>query len=282
MSDNHSDVEEYDTEECPLCFEELDITDRNFRPCSCGYQICLWCFHNINEKADGKCPNCRSAYQQDVVVTKNLDPELVQAAMEERKRKKELNRQKQQQQAALSAASNAATMQASSGGSGVAAKSTCREHLANVRIMQRNLVYVIGLPPALAKEETLKRKDYFGKYGKILKIAVNRKQTQATTAQRPSCSAYITYRREEDAADAIQNCNGQVMDGRILRATFGTTKYCSFFLRNVACNNPNCLYLHELAAEEDCFTKDDLNGYDKYAPFGTVQAFEAGFVCSSL
>jgi hypothetical protein len=33
---NHSDEEEYD---CPLCMEEFDIADRNFRPCPCGYQV---------------------------------------------------------------------------------------------------------------------------------------------------------------------------------------------------------------------------------------------------
>jgi hypothetical protein len=25
--------------ECPLCMEELDIADRNFRPCPCGYKV---------------------------------------------------------------------------------------------------------------------------------------------------------------------------------------------------------------------------------------------------
>jgi hypothetical protein len=25
--------------DCPLCMEELDIADRNFRPCTCGYQV---------------------------------------------------------------------------------------------------------------------------------------------------------------------------------------------------------------------------------------------------
>lgn len=25
--------------DCPLCMEELDIADRNFRPCPCGYQV---------------------------------------------------------------------------------------------------------------------------------------------------------------------------------------------------------------------------------------------------
>lgn len=32
-----SDEEEgYD---CPLCMEELDIADKNFRPCPCGYKV---------------------------------------------------------------------------------------------------------------------------------------------------------------------------------------------------------------------------------------------------
>ena len=30
---------EEDDYECPLCMEELDIADRNFKPCTCGYQV---------------------------------------------------------------------------------------------------------------------------------------------------------------------------------------------------------------------------------------------------
>lgn len=33
-----SDEEDSD---CPLCMEELDIADRNFRPCPCGYQVSI-------------------------------------------------------------------------------------------------------------------------------------------------------------------------------------------------------------------------------------------------
>lgn len=28
--------------DCPLCMEELDIADKNFRPCPCGYKVCLF------------------------------------------------------------------------------------------------------------------------------------------------------------------------------------------------------------------------------------------------
>jgi hypothetical protein len=34
---SQSDDDE-DDEKCPLCCEDLDVTDRNFFPCSCGYQ----------------------------------------------------------------------------------------------------------------------------------------------------------------------------------------------------------------------------------------------------
>jgi hypothetical protein len=33
-------IDDDDEEEvCPLCVEELDLTDKNFRPCPCGYQV---------------------------------------------------------------------------------------------------------------------------------------------------------------------------------------------------------------------------------------------------
>lgn len=32
-------VSDDDDLDCPLCMEEFDIADRNFRPCPCGYQV---------------------------------------------------------------------------------------------------------------------------------------------------------------------------------------------------------------------------------------------------
>ncbi len=56
-------------------------------------------------------------------------------------------------------------------------------------------------------------------------------------ASRASYSAYVTYRREADALEAIRAVDGETLDGRIVRCTFGTTKYCSMFLRALPCNN---------------------------------------------
>lgn len=46
---------------CPICYEDLDVTDSNFAPCSCGFRLCLFCHKKIIEN-DGRCPGCRKRY----------------------------------------------------------------------------------------------------------------------------------------------------------------------------------------------------------------------------
>ncbi|MQM17283.1 hypothetical protein Taro_050252, partial [Colocasia esculenta] len=48
---------------CPICFEDLDLTDSSFLPCSCGFRLCLFCHKRILE-TDGRCPGCRKQYGQ--------------------------------------------------------------------------------------------------------------------------------------------------------------------------------------------------------------------------
>lgn len=47
--------------QCPICYEDLDVTDSSFLPCSCGFHLCLFCHKKILE-ADGQCPGCRKRY----------------------------------------------------------------------------------------------------------------------------------------------------------------------------------------------------------------------------
>lgn len=46
---------------CPICYEDLDVTDFNFVPCNCGFRLCLFCHKRILEQ-DGRCPGCRKRY----------------------------------------------------------------------------------------------------------------------------------------------------------------------------------------------------------------------------
>ena len=43
------------------------------------------------------------------------------------------------------------------------------------------------------------------------------------------------------------------------RAQYGTTKYCSAYLRNEACNNRQCMFLHEQGEDHDSFSRQDLS-----------------------
>ena len=52
---------------CPICTEELDLTDSSYIPCSCGFQLCLFCYHRISSD-DGRCPGCRKAYNPELAV----------------------------------------------------------------------------------------------------------------------------------------------------------------------------------------------------------------------
>ncbi|KAG0468066.1 hypothetical protein HPP92_017394 [Vanilla planifolia] len=135
---------------CPLCAEEMDLTDQQLKPCKCGYEICVWCWHHIMEMADkdekdGRCPACRTPYDKERIV-------------------------------------------------GMSA----------------------------------------------------------------NCERYITYAREDEAVRCIQAVHYYILDGKPLRACFGTTKYCHAWLRNMNCNNPDCLYLHDIGSQEDSFTKDEI------------------------
>ncbi len=69
-----------DADACLVCAEVLDITDRAVEFCDCGYSMCLWCYHRLQEQANkenlpAKCPNCRSEYDQDKIKMQQIDPQ---------------------------------------------------------------------------------------------------------------------------------------------------------------------------------------------------------------
>ncbi|KAF7732829.1 transcriptional repressor proteinral negative regulator of transcription subunit 4 [Apophysomyces ossiformis] len=216
-----SDEEDLD---CPLCMEELDIADRNFRPCPCGYQICRFCWHHIKSNLNGRCPACRRMYSDQIV-------EFIPVSAEEILRIKKEKKEKERQQREM--------------------KDPSRRHLSNVRVVQKNLVYVLGLGSKHASVEN----EIFKTYGKINKLVVSKRSANSTT--QTSIGIYITYARKEDAAKAVAGLNGSTHDGKLVRASYGTTKYCTYYLRHMACPNPNCMYLHEPGDDVDSYNKEN-------------------------
>jgi len=57
----------------------------------------------------------------------------------------------------------------------------------------------------------------------------------------------------------IRACHDFTLDGKKLTLTFGTTKYCSNFLKNSKCLKPNCVFLHSMATEADTVFRDEMN-----------------------
>ncbi|KAJ0248419.1 RING/U-box superfamily protein [Hirschfeldia incana] len=51
---------------CPICYEDLDLTDSSFLPCPCGFRLCLFCHKTICD-GDGRCPGCRKPYEKNTV-----------------------------------------------------------------------------------------------------------------------------------------------------------------------------------------------------------------------
>ncbi|WUR02172.1 CCR4-NOT transcription complex subunit 4 [Vairimorpha necatrix] len=124
----------------------------------------------------------------------------------------------------------------------------------SIRIIQKSLVYIICIPQKYADESILSRKEFFGQFGFIKKIVVNKRASVIES----TASAYITFNTEEEAKLCIQEVDESILDSKILKCTYGTTKYCSFFLKNVPCQNNECMYLHDYRPQKDLLSKEEM------------------------
>ncbi|KAJ5550047.1 hypothetical protein N7461_004745 [Penicillium sp. DV-2018c] len=231
-----------DDEFCPLCIEEFDLSDKNFKPCPCGYQICQFCYNNIKtQNEEGRCPNCRRRYDESTIQYKIPDVEEFKADLALKHRKAAAAKKKEVEKREIETSS--------------------RKNLAGVRVVQKNLVYVIGLNPTIRDEnqllQTLRGREYFGQYGEIEKIVVSKAKPGGNPNQ--GIGVYVTFSRKADAATCINAVDGSGNGDRVLRAQYGTTKYCSSFLRNEQCNNRNCTFLHETGEDSDSYSRQDLS-----------------------
>jgi len=156
---------------------------------------------------NGLCPACRRRYDDSTVQWKQISPEELASY-----------RESQAQQAKRKAAARQKEMQKRE------ADTLSRKHLAGIRVRQKNLVYVTGLAPTANENqlaEQLRTPEYFGQYGKIIKVVVSKGRDGTHNHQ--SVGVYITYARKEEAAQCIAAVDGHVNgDVRLRYAT--TTK----------------------------------------------------------
>ena len=200
-----------------MCIEEFDLSDKNFRPCPCGYQvrvlcgssmyalanhsvqICQFCFNSLKTTYEkGTCPNCQRVYDEKKIQYKIPTAEEFKLDQQNKNKRQLAARRKETEKREVDASS--------------------RRNLAGVRVKQMNLVYVIGLIPTIKDEtsllNTLRGPDYFGQYGEIEKIVVSKAKA---TAAKQGVGVYVTYARKEDAALCIQTVDGSMNGERVLR-----------------------------------------------------------------
>ena len=129
------------------------------------------------------------------------------------------------------------------------------------RIIQKNLVYLIGLSSQLVKlEPKLKNFEYFGQYGKIIKLVLNKNKIyNSNGANGPSYTCFVTYSTEAESSLAILSLDNTLIDNHEIKANYGTTKYCMNFLKNWECKNKDCIYLHKFADEKDIVSREIMN-----------------------
>ena len=226
---------------------------------------------------NGLCPACRRPYDDKTIEWKIVSPEEFKADIANQARKKAAARQKEAERKQV--------------------ENLNRKHLAGLRVLQKNLVYIIGMGTSGSDEdlEILRGPQHFGQYGKIVKIAVSKAREGYGGQQ--SVGIYVTFANKDDAKDCIAALDGAAHSGRILkyaltishlykhsltgpRAQYGTTKYCAAFLRNETCNNRNCTFLHETGDDGDSFSRQDLSSLNavssqRLAPSGVMPTTKA-------
>lgn len=83
------------------------------------------------------------------------------------------------------------------------------------RVIQKNLVYVIGLPIEASSESIIRRQDMFGQYGHLNKIVVNSRNPICDKSS--TCGVYLTYENNEQALDCICAVDGFTYCHRLLK-----------------------------------------------------------------
>jgi len=138
-----------------------------------------------------------------------------------------------------------------------------RLSLSKQRIIQKNLVHFQGFPDSLYNEVLLLSPEYLGQYGNIKKIVLVSKEDKAS--HKRVNSAYITFETDEQAAYCILCLDSIKINGQLVRAFFGTTKYCYHFLNNYQCfNKEKCMFLHHMAEPSDIIDENTKFGYNEH------------------
>ena len=133
--------------------------------------------------------------------------------------------------------------------------------LKNIRIIDKRLLYVSGIPKVMNNFENLSSKKYFGQFGEIINIKLTPSRVNSVFT-----SAYITFDTESSCKNAIITIDGSFLEcetrnektTHIIRCTFGTTKYCNSYIRKQPCSYFVCKFIHYKPTDDLIFPVNRL------------------------
>ena len=204
----------------------MDTTDQQFEPCPCGYKMCAFCFNRICSANNGNpsCPHCRKPYDLSNISIPHINKEDNHHSINHNTTTTFINNNTSNKPKTKTKKQRTSSNHHSSSNNNDDMEHHSKlsyDELSNIRVRQKNLVYVVGLPIGLCDEQTLKTNKWFGRFGKIKKVYCNKKSSHVRTG---SFAAFITFYSEKSAMSAISCMNGKQLDDgsrRILKATTG-------------------------------------------------------------
>ena len=154
---------------------------------------------------------------------------------------------------------------------------------SSIVCLSKTMVEILGIPYRIFNASLLKRNDYLGQYGKIVRIACYAidknpfskiskycKQPNSFSSEPPPPGyVYVEFSNEEEAKTCILALNGsRVLDSSIT-ACPALTEQCP---KGSECNSANCMKLHGEINPEDFYTTLYSNeSNDKIKPYLQIQ-----------
>ncbi|KAM0918100.1 hypothetical protein ACQ4PT_009065 [Festuca glaucescens] len=109
------------------------------------------------DECGGRCPGCRSIYNKDRILETSTSNQILKELCAD---KSNLQQEQTKLQKQKSVKSQTRVVEEPIDPN-------------NVRVIQRKLVYIIGMPSEFASEKVLRQKSFLGQYGKIENIIID-------------------------------------------------------------------------------------------------------------
>lgn len=123
------------------------------------------------------------------------------------------------------------------------------EIFRSIKVVQPSVMYVIGIRSDFCQEDLQKSTNFFGKYGPVASIRINKNSgNQSPKDQRSKLfRVYVTYKNALSSSIAILSINmNSTKQKNGLITAFSANRLCKFFIKGKTCLVKHCNFLHSL------------------------------------